>query len=74
MLEKPNAKKALLDVIKDTSAYKDIEEYLKYIKYLKDDKELLAKAFEQYIIDYKSSNKRHKKCDTDKKSKKFLQY
>ena len=84
LFEKPKAKDALLDVIKATSAYKDIEKKLKgnltkdwrdHLKYLKDDKELLARAFEQYIIDYKSSgDKRLKDAMFAKKNRNKIAY
>jgi SPP1 gp7 family putative phage head morphogenesis protein len=56
-------RKALLNVIKNTVMYKNLLKEFKqkgisggrreYLKYLMDEKELLARAFEQYIIDCK---------------------
>ncbi len=75
-------KTSLLGVIKTSFAYKNIRKELAkksltkerrgYLKYLQNDSELLARAFEQYIIDNKSTNTQLKeKLGTKKEGSKI---
>jgi len=79
VLKDSAAKASLLEVIKGSSAYKNItnelakksltKEKRNRLKYLQRDEELLARAFEQYIIDYKGLNAQLKDSLTGKKAK-----
>ncbi|MCL2154176.1 MAG: minor capsid protein [Leptospirales bacterium] len=79
LLKNKDARDKLLDVIKKSSVYKDMQKLInkgvkpkfkQHLEYLMKDKELLARAFEQYI-DYKSKNEQLGKSMLEKKNKNF---